>query len=320
MSARTRIAVAAGLAIALLGGGLLAYFSLDSRAARKTASKGPGAIPVSVSAAVQQSVPVRLQAIGNVEAFSTVAVKARVDGEIVAVNFRQGEEVRRGELLFRIDPRPYEAALENARLNREYCTIASPIDGYAGKVLLQVGNLVKANDANPLVVINRVRPIYVSFAVPEQQLAQVRASMTAAPLEVTVSASDAGHARLAAGRLVFIDNSVDPSTGTIKLRAEFDNRDLALWPGQFVAASLKLYDQEDAILVPSAAVQTGPQGEYVFVLKPDLTAEVRKVAVARTEGERVVIGKGLAAGEKVVTRGQLRIAPGAKLAPRPDAS
>jgi len=379
MSSRSRYAIAAGVAITLAGAALFAYFIADSRAKEKAASKGSAAVPVAIVAAVQQSMPVQLQAIGNVEPFSTIAVKARVDGQIVALNFKEGQEVRKGAVLFRIDARPFEAALkqaeanalrdaatrdqarsqesryrellaknfvskeayaqiatnaqvaeatakaseaalENARINLAYCTIASPIDGFVGKVLLQVGSLVKANDVGSLVVINQVRPIYVNFAVPEQQLAQIRQSMATGPLAVAVSTSDASHKPLASGRHVFIDNAVDQSTGTIKLRAEFDNRDLALWPGQFVTTILKLYDQKDAIVVPAAAVQTGPQGEYVFVFTSEATAQVRKVTVARTEGDMVVIEKGLAAGEKVVTRGQLRIVPGAKLAPRLDAS
>lgn len=371
MTSRTRIAVAAGIALALAVGGLLAYFSLDSRAREKSgARKGPGDIPVSVSAAVQQRVPVRLQAIGNVEASSTVSVKARVDGEIVALNFKEGREVRRGEVLFRIDPRPYEAALkqaeanalrdaaardqarsqerryqellaknfvskeayaqiatnaqtaeatakasraalENARLNREYCTIASPIDGVPGRVLLQVGNLVKANDVNPLVVINQVRPVYVNFAVPEQTLPALRNYMKAGALPVEVALS--GESKpLAEGRLVFVDNAVDPSTGTIRLRGQFDNRDAALWPGQFVNVAVRLYEQDDAILIPSRALQTGPEGQYVYIVKQDMTAELRRVGVERSEGEQAVV-KGIAAGERVVTRGALRLAPGVRV-------
>src|SRR5262249_28169099 len=154
--------------------------------------------------------------------------------------------------------------------------------------------------------------------VPEQQLTEVRRLQQAKPLEVAVSTSDNRHAPLAKGQLAFIDNAVDATTGTIKLRAIFENRDLALWPGQYVTTDLTLYDQQDAIVVPAAAIQTGPQGEYVFIMKPDSTAEVRKIEVARTDGEKVVIGKGIAAGEKVVTRGQLRITPGAKLRPQAD--
>jgi multidrug efflux system membrane fusion protein len=363
-------AIAIGLALAVLGAAIAAYFVNDSRAREKKGGRGPAAIPVSVSPAVQQNVPVRLQAIGNVEALSTVSVKARVDGQIVALNFKEGQEVRKGDVLFRIDARPYEAtlkqaeanalrdaaarnqarsqerrykelldknfiskeayaqiatnaetaeataraseaALENARLNVEYCTITSPLEGYVGKVLLQVGNLVKANDVTPLVVINQVRPIYVNFAVPEQSLASLRGYMTAGPLAVEVASSgEAGV--LAEGRLIFVDNAVDPSTGTIRLRAQFDNKDTALWPGQFVTVRVRLYEQKDAILIPARSVQTGPEGQYVYVVKADRTAELRKVTVERSEGEQAVV-KGLAKDEQVVTRGALRLAPGVRV-------
>ena len=375
MSTKTRFAVAAGIALVVVLGAVLAYFSVESRAREKKRPKGDAEIAVSVVAAAQQSIPMTIQAIGNVEPLASVAVKARVDGQIVVVNFKEGQEVRKGEVLFRLDPRPFEAALkqaeanllrdtaardqahtqerrykelleknfvskesyaqfatnaqtaeatakasqaalESARVNLDYCTIASPIDGFVGKALLQIGNMVKANDTISLVVINQVRPIYVSFSVPEQQLAEVRRLQQAGPLEVAVSTSDNRHAPLAKGQLAFIDNAVDMTTGTIKLRATFENRDLALWPGQYVTADLKLYDEKDAIVVPAAAIQTGPQGEYVFVMKPDSTAEVRKIEVARADGDRVVIGKGVSAGEKVVTRGQLRIVPGVKLRPQ----
>ena len=371
MKSGIRYALVAGTLVALTAGGLLAYFSVDSRAKEKSAArKGPAAIPVSVLAAVQQSVPVRLQAIGNVEAFSTVSVKARVDGQIVALNFKEGQEVRRGEALFRIDARPFEAALkqaeanalrdvaareqarsqerryqellqknfvskeayaqiatnaqvaeavakasqaalDSARLNLEYCTIVSPIEGFVGKVLLQVGNLVRANDASPLAVINQVRPIYVNFAVPEQTLPEIRSRMKTGPLAVDVTLS--GEAKtLAEGRLIFVDNAVDPSTGTIRLRGEFANRDAALWPGQFVSVSLRLSEQDDAILIPARAVQTGPNGQYVYIVKPDMSAELRAITVDRGEGEQVVV-KGVARGERVVTRGALRLAPGSRV-------
>jgi len=371
---RLRLVVAAvALVAAAVALGL--YFTNDSRAKEKRSASGPMAIPVVVAAAVQQSIPVRLQAIGNVEAFSTVALKARVDGQIVAVNFTEGQEVKKGDVLFRVDPRPYQAALrqaeanalrdaaardqarsqerryqelldknfvskeayaqiatnaqvaeanakasqaalENAQLSLAYCTIASPIDGYTGKVLLQAGNLVKANDVNPLVVINQVKPVYVNFAVPEQQLPTVRKYLALGAL--AVQAVGGGDAVLAQGELIFVDNAVDPSTGTIRMRAQFDNRDASLWPGQFVNVSVKLYDQTDAILIPARAVQTGPAGPYVYVVKDDMTAELRKITVERGEGERAVI-KGLAGGERVVTRGALRLAPGARVEIRPEA-
>jgi len=367
-----RYAILAGLVVCLVAGGLVAYFSGDSRAREKPAAKGPAAVPVSVVAAIQQSVPVRLQAIGNVEAYTSVAVKSRVDGQIVEVQFREGQEVKKGEVLIRIDARPFEAAfrqseaqalrdvasrdqassqerrylelleknfvskdayaqyrtnaqtaeatakasqaaLENAKLNLEYTVIRSPIDGYVGRALLQAGNMVKANDTISLVVINQVKPVYVSFAIPEQQLTVVRDLMRKNPLAVEVAAPGAEKS-LATGRIAFLDNAVDQTTGTIKVRAIFDNADAALWPGQYYTVRVKLYDQENAILVPSRALQTGPAGQFVYVVKADMTAEVRKVVVSRAEGENSVLAEGgVAKGEQVVVRGALRLAPGVKV-------
>lgn len=359
-----------GLLVIALGGiGLGTYFVTDGRAKVPEGKKGKGspAVPVAVALVQQQTIPVRLHAIGNVEAYSTVAVKARVGGQILDVNFREGQPVKKGDVLFRIDPRPFEAALrqaeanalrdraardqarsqekryqelldknfisreayaqirtnaataeatakaseaalENARLALEYCTIRSPLDGYVGRVLLQAGNLVRADDASPLVVINQVRPIYVNFGIPEQHLPEVRKYMAGGPLAVDVVPVDPQQAA-PRGTLIFVDNAVDPSTGTIRLRAQFDNADAALWPGQFVNVSLRLYEQADALTVPATAVQTGPEGQYLYVVGDDMLADVRRVIVARTDGERAIIAKGVAKGERVVTRGQLRLGP-----------
>ena len=352
------------LAVAVV---LFMYFGAEIRANERKAPKGPPAIPVTVEPVLQQLVPFRIQAIGNVEAYSTVSVKARVDGQIVEVGFKEGEEVRKGQTLFKIDPRPYEAvlrqgeanalrdnaaaeqarsqekryqdlldknfvskeayaqirtnattaeatarasqaALDNAKLNLEYCTITAPIEGYAGKIQIQLGNLVKANDVNPLVVVNQVRPIYVNFAVPEQRLAEVREHMAANPLTVDTLAPGSDRAT-ASGVLIFVDNAVDPSTGTIRLRARFTNKENALWPGQFVGVSLRLFEEPDAIVIPSTAVQTGPEGQYVYVVGQDMVADVRKIEVQRTEGDRTIVERGLTKGEQVVTRGQLRLGP-----------
>jgi len=175
-----------------------------------------------------------------------------------------------------------------------------------------MGNLVKANDTLPLVVINQVHPIYVNFSVPEQQLLTVRGYMSSGPLAVDALAPGSDQPT-ASGTLIFVDNAVDPSTGTIRLRAQFRNRGNTLWPGQFVNVRVKLYDQKDALIVPSKSVQTGPDGQYVFVVKPDMTTELRKVTVERTEGDSAIIAKGLEKGEQVVTQGQLRLGPGAKV-------
>jgi multidrug efflux system membrane fusion protein len=371
MKSTTRYSIVAVVAAAVAAGGLLAYFSADSRAKEKAAPKGPGAVPVSIAAAVQQNAPVRLQAIGNVEAYTTVAVKSRVDGQINEVHFQEGKEVKKGDVIFRIDPRPFEAALkqaeaqalrdganrdqavaqerryqelldknfvskdayaqfrtnaataeatlkatqamlENARLNLDYTIIRSPVNGYVGRALLQAGNMVKANDTISLVVINQVKPVYVSFAIPEQQLPTVRDLMRKGALTVNVAQPNSDKP-LASGHIAFLDNAVDQTTGTIKVRAIFDNSEAALWPGQFVTVLVKLYDQ-DAIVIPSRALQTGPAGQFVYVVKPDMTVEVRKVVVARNAGDMAVLAEGgLASGDKVVIRGALRLAPGAKV-------
>ena len=367
-----RVLIVGGLLVALAAGGLAAYFASDSRAKeQRKAPKGPPAVPVSVTLVEQQTLPVRLRSIGNVEAFATVALKARVDGQIVSVNFREGEAVKKGDVLFRIDARPYEAALrqaeantlrdaaardqarsqakryqelleknfiskeayaqirtnaetaeatakasraalENARLNVDYCVIQSPLDGFVGRTLLQAGNLVKANDVNPLLVINQVKPIYVNFAVPEQNLPEVRKYMAQGPLAVEVIPVDTQQ-KHPTGRLIFVDNAVDPSTGTIRMRGQFDNEDAQLWPGQFVNILVRLYEQVDALTIPAQAVQTGPEGQYVYVIADDMTAEVRRIKVQRTEGDQAIIETGLRKDERVVTRGQLRLGPKVKV-------
>jgi multidrug efflux system membrane fusion protein len=357
------------LLVVLAGAGLGTYFVTDGRAreGKGGKAKGPPPVPVTIAVVQQQALPVRLQAIGNVEAFATVAVKARVDGQIMDFNFREGQPVKKGEVLFRIDPRPYEAALrqaeanalrdraardqarsqaqrylelmeknfiskeaygqfrtnaetaeatakasqaalENARLNLEYCTIKSPLDGYVGRALSQAGNQVRANDANPLVVINQVRPIYVNFSIPEQNLPEVRKRMAAAPLVTEVLPVDPAQP-VTQGTLIFVDNAVDPSTGTIRLRAQFENQDAQLWPGQFVNVSLRLYNEANALVVPATAVQTGPDGQYVYVVGDEMTVDIRKVTVSRTDGDHAIIASGVAKGERVVTRGQLRLGP-----------
>jgi multidrug efflux system membrane fusion protein len=371
-SSRRRVFALAVVVAVAAAVGLGSYLIVaDGRTAKSAkeggAGKGGALVPVTVVRVVQETVPVRLNAIGNVEAYSTVQVKSRVDGQITNVNVREGAPVKKGDVLFRIDVRPFEAALrqaeanalrdvaardharsqekryqelldknfiskdayaqirtnaataeatakasqaalENARLNLEYCTIRSALEGYVGRVLLQAGNMVRANDVNPLLVINQVRPIYVNFAVPEQNLPEVRQYMPKGPLAVDVIPAEPSAPR-PSGRLIFIDNAVDPSTGTIRLRAQFDNADAALWPGQFVNVTLRLYEQLDALVVPSTAVQTGPEGQYVYVVSPEMVADVRRIAVQRTDGERSIIAKGLAKDELVVVRGQLRLAP-----------
>lgn len=368
MARRNKLfAIAAALAVVAVAVGLAAQYNKESRAAVR---KAPVAVPVTVAPVLAKTVPVRLYAIGNVEPFTTVAVKARVDGQILSVHFNEGDEVRQGQLLFEIDARPFAAALQqvqanllrdralldraadqekryqellqknfispdaygqvktnrdsaaatiradeaavaSAKLQLDYCSIRSPVTGYAGKIAIQRGNLVKANDTGPLVTINQVVPIYVSFSVPEQNLSDVR--LHQAKGDLAVRANVPHIAAPIEGKLIFVDNSADLSTGTIKLKATFPNKDKAMWPGQFVNVALTLYEQQDAIVAPSVAVQNGPNGQYVFVLKTDQTVEMRPIQVARSEGDDTVVASGLKVGEQVVTVGQLRLAPGTRV-------
>ncbi len=343
---------------------------------RAAPSTGPAnaaqkAVPVTVSAVIKKKVPVQARAIGNVQAYSTVAVKAQVGGELTRVHFKEGQDVRRGELLFTIDPRPFEAqlkqaeanlakdkvqvanarkevdrytelfkggfatqqqydqvrtnadaleaavqadqaALENARLQLEYSTIQSPIDGRTGNLMVHEGNLVKANDTTPLVIINQISPIYVAFSVPEQDLPEIKRYVTKGKLKVEAIPPKV-EGSPSVGELTFIDNAIDPATGTIMLKATFPNQDRTLWPGQFVSVILTLTIQPNAVVIPSQAIQTGQQGSYVFVVKPDLTVETRPVTVDRMIDHDAVIKEGVKQGEVVVTDGQLRLSQGVKV-------
>jgi len=328
-------------------------------------------VPVTAAGVVQKTVPVQLKTIGNVEAYSTVAVKSQIGGVLKQVHFREGQDVQKGALLFTIDPRPYEAELkkaeadlakdtaqfenarieakryeelvrkgyvaqsqydqlrtnadsleaavnagkalvENARLQLRYCSIHSPINGRTGNLLANEGNLIKANADTPMVTINQIRPVYVTFSAPEQYLSDIRKYMSAGKIKVAVSVTK-GDAHPVEGVLTFVDNAVDMGTGTIKLKATFDNKNLRLWPGQFVDAVMTLTTQPNAVVVPSQAVLTGQQGQYVFIIKDDLSVENRPVIISGTIDDEAIIEKGLQPGDKVVTDGQLRLIPGAKV-------
>jgi len=395
----------------------------------KVESKTPprrAAIPVAVATVEQKAIPLLVQAIGSVEAYSVVSVRAQVGGELMRVHIKEGQDVKKGDLLFTIDPRVYEAALaqaqatlardrgnvqqaravlerdrarvsqakaalerdraqaknaeaqerryrdllgkeliareqydqikatfdslnatlnadeadvagaeetvrvddaaiksaeqvvradeaavENARLQLGYTVIRSAVDGRTGSLMLHEGNLVRAGGTNDstLLVINQVQPIYASFTVPQQQLPAIKRYMAQGAL--TVEAVPTGETRPVTGTVTFIDNAVDPTTGTIRLKAQFANEERRLWPGQFVNVAMTLAVEPDTIVAPAAAVQTGQQGAYVFVVKPDSTVETRPVVVARNQGNDAIISKGLKAGEKVVTDGQPRLVPGA---------
>ena len=332
---------------------------------------GRGPVPVLVAKAMRKTVAEQLHAIGRVEAYSTVQVKAQISGQVMEVHFKEGQDVGKGDLLFIIDPRPFEAALnqagadlnrdkaqkiqlgndysryetllkegvgsrqqydeakskyeaiaatvaadeanvQTARLNLEYTRITSPIDGRTGNLILHEGNLVKANADTSMVVINQVRPVYVDFALPEQNLAAVRAGMSAHPLGVEVVAPG-DKKTIVRGKLSFVDNTVDATTGTIQLKGLFDNQDQKLWPGQFVDTYLTLSEHPNAVLVPSQAVQTGADGSYVFVVNRKMMAYIRKVAVGDTIEGDTVIESGLKSGETVVTDGQIRVVPGGRV-------
>jgi multidrug efflux system membrane fusion protein len=403
----------------------------DERASAAPVSRG---VPVTVSPAVRKDVPVTATAIGTVQASSTVGVLSQVNGQILGVHFTEGQAVREGQLLFTLDPRPFEAALrqaeanvardraqlaqaeaavgqqqaqirqaeatlardraqlenaavqerryrellerqliareqydqirtnaealaatvradeaavanareslraaqaavdnaratlradeaalESARLQLGYTRIVAPISGRTGSLLIHEGNVVKANDVgNPMVTINRLHPIYVVFAVPEQYLADIKRFLAEETLRV--EAEVPGRPERSRGELTFVNNTVDPATGTIQLKATFPNPDGALWPGQFVNVVLTLTTERGAVVVPSPAVQTGQQGPYVFVVKPDSTVELRPVRPGPTVGRETVIRGGLVPGERVVTDGQLRLAPGVRVEIKPAAT
>jgi multidrug efflux system membrane fusion protein len=326
--------------------------------------------PVIVGLTTKKTVPVELRAIGNVQAFSTVMVKSKAGGELVRVHFIEGQDVKRGDLLFTIDPRPYEAAfkeaeanlqrdlararnaaedarryesliqrkvvsaqqyekirsdadaldatvladkaaVENAKIQLDYCSIRSPIDGRTGSLSVKQGNIIKADDIT-LVVINQIIPIDVSFSVPEQFLPEIQKQMASKKLQIEASSPQSDE-RPEKGTVTFVDNAVDTSTGTIRLKGTFANRERKLWPGQFVNVVLTLTEEPNVIVVPSQAIQTGQEGQYVFVVRPDLTVESRQVVAGRTVNNETVVQKGLQADERVVTDGQLRLYPGAKV-------
>jgi multidrug efflux system membrane fusion protein len=328
-------------------------------------------VPVTVGTVTQKAVPLDLQAIGTVIAASTVAVHAQITGELTSVNFKEGDEVQQGQVLFTLDKRPLEAALaqadanlirdkaqaqnartaavryqdllkrgiatqeqvdsfqtqaaaldatvvadqaavDSARVQLEYATISAPIAGRTGLLQVHKGNLVRANDTTPIVTLNRIAPVYVSFAIPEGMLPQFKHYLAAGTIRVEAKApNEEGPPSI--GHIDFYDNAVDATTGTIKIKGTFPNEDRRLWPGQFVNVSVTLTTDPRAIVVPTAAVQSGQQGTYVYVMKTDHTVELRPVDVARTHGDESIITTGLKPGETVVTDGQLRLIPGSRV-------
>ncbi|PYR41903.1 MAG: efflux RND transporter periplasmic adaptor subunit [Acidobacteria bacterium] len=357
-----------------------------------------GPAPVVTAKVSQKDVPVDLAAIGNVEAYATISVRAQVTGQLQEIAFQEGDGVRKGQQLFALDRRPFEAtlaqadanvtrdkallaqaeaqlardasnaeyqqlaserqtqlvqrgiisrdaaeqsraqadataavvkadraniesaraqlvaqqaAVDSARVSLDYTIIKSPIDGRTGNLSVKVGSLVTANNTE-LITIARVQPVYVTFTVPAVHLSTIKRHMTSDPLPVTAVPQDAD-AQAAEGKLTFVDNAVDMTTDTIKLKATFANADRRLWPGQFARVTLRLATLPNALVVPSAAVQTGQDGQYVFVVKPDSTVEQRTISPGQRVADDIVVQKGLEAGETVVTEGQLRLEPGSRV-------
>jgi multidrug efflux system membrane fusion protein len=428
---RAHTTALAAVALAFLGA-LATGCSRSEDPAKASASTGPRAVPVTVATVEQRDVPVTVTAIGNVQAVATVTVLSQISGQIQKVHFVEGQEVKAGQLLFTIDPRPFEAALaqaqanvardqaalrqadaarmqrlaeadqaranvardrahlenaqtqeqryqelvrrefvareqydqmrtnaaamaasvrageaaianalasaqaaeanvenaratlrageamvDTARLNLGYTRITSPITGRTGNLLIHDGNVVKASDVgNPMVTINQVDPIFVTFAVPEQYLDEIRRFQAARTLRVEVLGAG-GPGKKTPGELVFMNNAVDPATGMIQLKASFPNREAALWPGQFTNVAVTLTTLRAALVIPAQAIQTSQKGTYVFVVKPDATVEMRPVTPVLSVDGQSVVETGLGAGERVVTDGHLRLAPGARVDVKP---
>jgi len=434
-AAPRRLRAVSGVALLLVAALLGACSDGASEKAQAKSPAAGEAVPVTIDTAVSKSVPVQIRAVGTVQAYASVTLKSQLDGEVARIHILEGQEVKRGELLFTLDQRPFEAALhqaeanlgrdtaqlqqaeaavaqtmaaekqaeanlardtaqlenamtqlrrykgliddgaiskelydqvrttaaaleatiqadqaavtnarasiraaqatvenikavikadqavvENAQVQLGYTTIRAPMDARAGNLLVRVGSAVKArDDTAQMLVLNQIHPIYVSFSIPEQYLPDVKKYLAAGSIRVqALPRGQAGSP--ATGALTFVNNTVDATTGTIQLKATFPNQEGTLWPGQFVTVILTLTVQRDVVVVPSQAIQTGQQGQYVYVMRPDLTVESRPITVDRTFGAETVVAKGIAPGEKVVTDGQLRLVPGARVEAKPAAA
>jgi multidrug efflux system membrane fusion protein len=361
----TRAAHIAAIAVCM---GLLIAAGGCAKKAEKPKGRPPALVVT--AAATQQDVPLQLRAIGNMEASESVVVRTQISGELIKVDFREGQDVQKGALLFQLDPRSYQAAvrkveanlarnrvmlenarrdyerysrlvkdgivtqeqaegfrtraesaaadlaadqaaLENAREQLGYCTISAPISGRLGVLSADRGNVVKANET-VLVTINKLSPIQATFTVPEKELPGLKRHMSAGKVQVEAEVPGGSGIR-EKGVLTFLDNTVDPSTGTIRLKAEFANAGRHLWPGQFVNLSITLAMKKDAVVVPSQALQTGQKGQHVFVAAPDGTAEMRPVVSGPVFGGVTVIESGLKPAEQVVVDGQMRVVPGGRI-------
>jgi membrane fusion protein, multidrug efflux system len=365
------------LGIAALGGaaywGLLTYQKDGDAAPARQAGDTTPPVRVTIDTVTTMDVPIAVDGIGTVQGFNTVTVRSRVDGALIEIGFKEGQSVAVGDVLFRIDPRPYKAALDQAKAKLQqstaqlefakldfersqqlisrgavskqqldstqsqvhmlqaqieadkaaiaaaqtqfdYTTIRSPIDGRVGLRGVDIGNIVTANSSTSLVVVTQVKPISVVFTLPENSLTPLSAAMAKGPVAVTVSGRDS-RKPIAKGEIDSLDNQIDATTGTIRLKSVLPNTELTLWPGQFVNVRVELDVLRNRIAVPSAAIQRGPEGEFVYIVKPDRTAEARLIQIAIQSDGWAVISNGLQANERIVTEGAFRLRPGMSVVP-----
>ncbi len=361
-------AAAGALCVAMLG-----CSSADSKQ-QKAQAAAPHVVSVAIAQVKQQDMPVYLVGLGSVTAFYTANIKSRVDGQIMQVNFKEGQNVKQGDLLIVIDPRPYQVQLEqmqaqlfkdqaslrdarlnldryttlipsgsiaqqqvdtqkstvdqldgqvrtdqaqidNAKLQIVYCHITAPFTGRVGLRQVDPGNIVHAADTNPMLILTQLQPIGVIFTLPEDQLPTVSQHMKSSTLQVEAYSRD-DQTKLATGKLQTIDNQIDVTTGTAKLKAVFDNKDNQLWPNQFVNANLLLETRKNSTVLPTAAIMRGPQGTFVYLVKPDKTVEARNVAISLSQGNTTAVSSGLNPGDTVVTDGQDKLQTGSKIEPR----
>ena len=370
---RTRLWLMLAVAAVVVCASFSGCTSADSKQ-QKAQAAGPRTVSVAVAKVQQQDVPVYLVGLGSVTAFYTANIKSRVDGQIMSVNFKEGQTVKEGELLIVIDPRPYQVQLEqmqaqlfkdqatlrdaqlnlqryttlipsgsiaqqqvdtqkslvdqldgqvrtdqaqidNAKLQIVYCHITAPFTGRVGLRQVDPGNIVHAADTTSMLILTQLQPIAVVFTLPEDQLPLVALHMKNATLQVEAYSRD-NQTKLATGKLQTIDNEIDPTTGTAKLKAVFDNKDNALWPNQFVNANLLIETRKNSTVLPAAAILRGPQGTFVYLVKPDKTVEARTVTTTLTQGTITIVSSGLNPGDTVVTDGQDKLQTGSPIEPR----
>jgi multidrug efflux system membrane fusion protein len=366
-----QVRLGSALVIAAVCAGFLGCSSSDAKQQKAQAASAPRAVSVAVAQVQKQDVPVYLTGLGSVTAFNTANIKSRVDGQIMQVNFKEGQNVKQGDLLILIDPRPYQAALDqmkatkfkdeaslrdaqlnlqryttlipsgsiaqqqvdtqkslvdqldgtvrtdqaqidNAQLQVTYCHITAPFSGRVGLRQVDPGNIIHAADTTPMLILTQLQPIAVIFTLPEDQLPTVAKHMKSTTLQVDAFSRD-DQTKLATGTLLTMDNEIDPTTGTDKLKAVFANTDNQLWPNQFVNANLLLETRKDSTVVQTAAILRGPQGTYVYAVKPDSTVEARNVTISLQQGDTTVITAGLNPGDSVVTDGQDKLQNGSKI-------